>query len=391
MESVFALEAFPERAYQSVFLAGPTPRSNYVSSWRPGALRFLQEKGFEGTIFIPEPRDNNFGKKLSDEEWQSQVEWEREGLKRADCILFWVPRRMDILPGLTTNVEFGLYAHFGKSVLGMPEDAEHVRGLFSKAKEFSIPTCITLERTVGAALQFIGPGAWRKGGECEVPLFIWRTESFQSWYQNLLAVGNRLDGAELLWIHRVGPHKSLLALWGLRVKVYFSSENRHKSHEFLISRRDISATMLWRRRENLLDSEVVLIRECRPAARTADGYIHELPGGSTYKEGVSPHELAGEETWEETGLSFEPSRFVAHGSRQAKGTLSVHHEYLFSVSLTERELAWYREAAEQGITFGELGGAERTYIEVRTLRHILTERLVDWTNIGMIAQVVLGM
>ena len=42
-------------------------------------------------------------------EFLNQVEWERDGLMNADIILFYVPRKFPELPGLTTNVEFGMY------------------------------------------------------------------------------------------------------------------------------------------------------------------------------------------------------------------------------------------------------------------------------------------
>ena len=39
---------------KSIFLAGPTPRSKEVKSWRPEAIRLLKEKGFDGVVFVPE-------------------------------------------------------------------------------------------------------------------------------------------------------------------------------------------------------------------------------------------------------------------------------------------------------------------------------------------------
>lgn len=388
MELVYTLESFPERVCKSIFLAGPTPRSNNVSSWRPEALRILKEKGFDGVVYVPESRDGNFGKQFTEKEYQEQLLWENQGLKTADCILFWVPRQMDTMPALTTNVEFGLYANFGKSILGAPENAENVRYLFAKAEEFSIPTFRTLEETVEAAISFIGSGEWREEGECDVPLHVWRSDSFQAWYKSFIRAGNRLDGAELLWVYRIGPQKLSIFAWVLRVKAWVGSESRHKSHDFVISRRDLSAVLLLRRHMNILDSEVVLVKEFRISARTPDGFIHELPGGSTFKKDVSPKEVAAAEVREETGLAFEPSRMHPHGSRQCFGTFSGHHAHLFSIDLTMEELKFYQKMATLGTTFGDGLGSEKTYIEVKTIRQILEERLVDWTTIGMISQVI---
>lgn len=40
---------------KSIFLADPTPRSADVPSWRPEAVRLLDEEfRFDGTVFVPE-------------------------------------------------------------------------------------------------------------------------------------------------------------------------------------------------------------------------------------------------------------------------------------------------------------------------------------------------
>ena len=39
-------------------------------------------------------------------------------------IVFWVPRRLKDMMGLTTNVEFGLYVRGGRVVYGRPDWAE---------------------------------------------------------------------------------------------------------------------------------------------------------------------------------------------------------------------------------------------------------------------------
>ena len=53
---------------------------------------------------------------------------------------------------------------------------------------------------------------------------IWRTPSFGSWYGNLLAVGNRLDGAVVEWSFRVGPRKTHLLFWSLLVDIHVTAE-----------------------------------------------------------------------------------------------------------------------------------------------------------------------
>lgn len=109
----------------AIFLAGPTPRSQDVESWRPGAIRLLNHWGFDGMVLVPERRDRQV--KI---DYLDQVEWEYRGLQGAKAILFWVPRDMEKMPALTTNVEFGCYVGKHPNVFyGRPEGAPHTRYL----------------------------------------------------------------------------------------------------------------------------------------------------------------------------------------------------------------------------------------------------------------------
>jgi hypothetical protein len=108
----------------SLFLAGPTPRSHRVKSWRPEAVHILNTLKFSGTVLIPERQDWNVGFDYLD-----QVEWEFAGLEQANALLFWVPRDLDDLPGFTTNVEFGRYVGSGRMIYGRPEGRPHNRYL----------------------------------------------------------------------------------------------------------------------------------------------------------------------------------------------------------------------------------------------------------------------
>jgi len=75
-------------------------------------------------------------------------EWEWSGLALSDVVMFWVPRNMQTLPGLTTNVEFGMLVESGKVVLGTPNDGEHNGYLQRLATRFLIPQAHTLSETV---------------------------------------------------------------------------------------------------------------------------------------------------------------------------------------------------------------------------------------------------
>lgn len=392
MKVVYAGQSGPESWTSAIFLAGPTPRDASTPSWRPQALHLLEQMGYTGVVFVPEPAD---GKWLSGgDAYQEQVEWERQCLDLADVIVFWVPRVMGgqhPMPALTTNVEFGLYVSSDKVVLGAPAWADSIRyleTLVSGARHQ------TLEATLQAALDRIGQGAVRVGGERGVPLHIWNLPSFQSWYGSLCKAGNRLDEAKLLWHFR--PQKAVLAFCFV-LKVWIASEGRWKENEFVFTRTDISTVVLYHHddkwaegsRDRLLNTRVVLIREFRSPARTQDGFIRELPGGSSAKPNEDPLRVASDEVHEETGLIIPAGRIRSFGSRQVCGTLSSHHAHLFAAELTDVEMEQALLLAQQGEAHGVEEDSERTYVEIHTYGDLLQNRQVDWSTLGLISSVLL--
>ena len=138
----------------SIFLAGPTPRSPEVASWRPEALKALAEAGFDGTVYLPEPRSKGVSRS-----YDEQVGWETDALTAATCIMFWVPR--DLAPdangyprmgALTTNVEFGAWMKSGKAVLGYPPAAQKMGYLMWHAQREGVPVHHDLASTVQEAM-----------------------------------------------------------------------------------------------------------------------------------------------------------------------------------------------------------------------------------------------
>lgn len=108
---------------KSLVLCGPTPRSDEVKSWRPTAIKILEELQFDGIVYVPEYKSEICFN------YEEQVNWEREVYKSAKIIIFWVPRKKPDMLGLTTNVEFGYWLKTGKCIYGRPSDAERVRYL----------------------------------------------------------------------------------------------------------------------------------------------------------------------------------------------------------------------------------------------------------------------
>lgn len=104
----------------SVFLAGPTPRSEDVLSWRPEIIQAFNEINEDITLFVPE-----YGEIVQDEtnNYEDQCEWEWHHLHIADAIIFWVPRHMESLPGFTTNCEFGFWVKSSNVLYGRPDGA----------------------------------------------------------------------------------------------------------------------------------------------------------------------------------------------------------------------------------------------------------------------------
>lgn len=105
---------------KSIFLAGPTPRSIDVETWRKEAISILNELGFDGIVYVPELEVDN-----RTFNYENQVWWEREALYNASTIIFWIPRSTQ-LPAYTTNVEYGYWIakNSDKCLYGRPDDSE---------------------------------------------------------------------------------------------------------------------------------------------------------------------------------------------------------------------------------------------------------------------------
>jgi len=384
MQVVYAPEAPPSQFTKSLFLAGPSPRNPDQPNWRPEALAALEAMGYDGVVFVPLPRNGDWS-----HGYDAQVEWELTHLNMADVVLFWVPRSKD-LPAMTTNVEFGSFYDTGKAILGYPKDATQMRYLDHLAKTESVTVCGTLEDTLRAAVTRLGTGALRTGGERDVPLHIWKLQHFQGWFKAQRAAGNHLHGARLLWSFRVGPAKGFTFAFVLRVDVHIESEGRNKTNEFIFARPDISTVVAYRKRAVLADTDIVLIREFRSPARTADGFIREVPGGSSWKPGEDPFVTAAHELSEETGFNVDPSRLRKIGARQLCGTLSVHQAHVFACEVTAEELVALRKQQEDGTVFGVVEDSERTYIEVKRLGDLIASasNALDWSMLGMILTAV---
>lgn len=391
---VYTGETPPEEFTSSIFLAGPSPRKDGDPNWRTEAIAYLEETAYEGVVFAPTYRD----KPTEAFDYDKQVGWERKWLNASDYIVFWIPRDLEKLPGFTTNVEFGLWLRSGKILLGSPPGAPKMDYLNWWAEVEFIPRFETLPALLDATLEKLGVWAvrddsldLRTGGEREVPRSLWERAEFQSWYKSQKAVGNRLDGAEVVWNFRVGKRKERTFLWALHVNMWVESEQRSKTNEVVIFRPDVSTIVAFCRppkdsgKDQFLDTEIALVREYRSPANNHLAMVVEVPGGSSVKLGMDADVVASMELEEETGLSIEQSRFRYVNKRQIASTLCAHRAHVYSVELTTTEMLTLKW--DGGEPHGNEADSERTYVEIQTVRQILwRSESVDFSNVGMICE-----
>ncbi|GHJ48433.1 hypothetical protein Cs7R123_57750 [Catellatospora sp. TT07R-123] len=377
---VYAGQEPPDWWDAALFLAGPTPRSPDVASWRPVALKLLDEL-WQGpgrlAVFVPETETGGMP-----HGWDAQVGWEDACLHLSDAIVFWVPRDLATLPGFTTNVEWGRWEGSGRVVLGAPADAPGLRYLRHYAEVHGAPVAGTLAGTLAAALAAVTPGQRRAGAHRQLPLPLWRDAGVRTWLAAQEAAGNRLRSARVAWTWP-GPDQRPF-FWAAHVAVEVTAEGRVKDTEVVLGRPDVSAVVAYLPAARPADTRVVLVREFRSSAVTTDGYVHELPGGST-RPGAGPLDplaTAVAELAEETGLRVDPARLRAHGARQVAATLSAHRLHLFSLELTEAELTALADGPrEHGVT----ADGEHTTVEITTYGALFDTADVDWSTLALVA------
>lgn len=388
---VYAKEEVPKNLTSSIFLAGCTPRENLDLEWRNKAIEILDNLNYEGVVFLPIDRDResipfNFSR------YEEQIDWERKCCKLADKIVFWIPRefRPDFeMLGQTTNVEFGLYFNFNKLMIGSPDKAvanSYLKYLCKNEKD--IFWYNNLEELLRDTVKSLNP-VFRKGIECKIPEHIYSSSQFQNWYQSMKNNNNELVDFEELYSWYM-PKAKKLFLSVFKPSVYIKEEDRIKSNEFVVARTDISHICAYYRPDNeILNSEIVLVKEFRSPVRNNKGYVYELPGGSSLKDNSSALETASQELEEEIGLLVEPDRFKFVDSRQSASTLCSHKINLYSVRLTKDEIDKIKKDSQHNVTHGIQEATELTYSLVVTYNDILKGKYpVDFTNLGMIQSVI---
>ena len=381
MKPVYVYRPFPQTFTKSLYLAGPTPRDAEVPSWRPQALKLLEDFNYDGVVFIPESQD---GKRSSD--YEQQMDWELKAMRRSDLILFWVPAEKDTMPANTTRVELGLQVHSGKVILGIPKDAYKTRYMEKLAEKYHIVSHETLEDTVKAALTKLGSGAERSGAECLVPLEIWRAPHFQQWYAAQTSAGHVLEDVQNIeWVFRVGSDRAFPLFLAMHVTVKVSGEDRVKSNEVVIIRPSLVTVCAYCPGDTRERDRFILVKEYRTSAMNEQGFVFELPGGCSFQPDVDQIDVAIDELEQETGRRLARERFRLIGRHQLAATMIANEALLLAARLEPSEMDAI--AARQGEMHGNSSETEKTYLYVFTRQQLMEGKLVDYATLGQISLV----
>jgi len=379
MDIIYAREPFPIKITKTLYLADYSTEKPRISTWYQDALDILAQKQYDGSVYVPFIPDGS-----SFQDFSEQLVWHQTAMDRSDVIVFWIPGDSEQFTTYMTFTEFERRVKGRNVIWGYPRNISRLNVMDELARQYGVPIIHTLSEAVDCALRILGEGAERQGGETHVPLYLWNLPHFQNWLLAQKKVGNSLDDVysiELKFF--VGPkRKPFLLYWGMHVNLFVAAEQRHKSNELVLSRPDIQHIVVyhWPSGKSLDEVEIVLIQEFRSTTTTQDGFIREIPGGSS--DAVT-------EFKEEVGISLEPHRLIEIDSRQLSGTTTAHKAHVFAVHLTAFEMEQIKK--QQGHSYGNSAETEVTYPEVYTVKELLKKPHTDWSNLGMILTVLHAM
>lgn len=383
LTTIHAGEPLPQLLRASLLLSGPV---DVAEDWRARAIQYLGQAGYDGIVLVPEPRPQVEHPPSP----ERVAAWQADLLERVDAVLLWLPGAVGFLAGEL----IGRLSRSGRLVVGVQPgagtpDAERVIGLLAGRK---VPLARSLEDAVRMVLPMVLPSSPRRGGERSVPLSLWRSPSFQRWYQSLRRAGHRLEELQVEWTFRSRGVGRPPFLWAVRPRVRIAGEGREYSVEAVIGRPDVSSVVLYKPQPHKGggrgDTLVVLVREFRAAGRGESGSVRLLPGGSAQRASereTDPTTTAVQEVLEETGLRLLPNQLepVPLGSRQVASTLSSHVANLFRAELTAEQLVYLRDIERSKQPLGS-GPSERCYLEIRSLTEAAASPDLDWGQLGML-------
>jgi 8-oxo-dGTP pyrophosphatase MutT (NUDIX family) len=376
MKIIFSDEQLPDTITKTLFLAGPSIRDYKETDWRKNAISILEELKYDGIVFIPIPSPVFYGKTpLSKSSYDNQIKWEQNARRMSDVILFWILRDLDKKAyGLTTNFELGEDLNTGKVTYGRPDNADKCRYTDTCVTEKGLPIFQCLNELIKYSLTFLF-NVKRENGERFIQSSLWKNHNFVNWLQLNKKVGNYLEDAKVITVF-----PSILGIdifsYIIQVNVFIKNENRYKSNEIILSRKDLTSVLPYFKKDG--QTYIVLVKEYRTPVRNADNYVYELPGGSG--NGL---ENAQKELVEETNLNIEQSRFQFVNTRQVSSTFSVHTNSIYRVELNEEEINYILNVAKNNIVFEDEEGCERTFIEILNINNLFNKP-IDYGNLGAI-------
>jgi len=140
----------------SIFLAGPIVRGK-ENDWHENAYKIFEKmlenpiyKRFNFDVNLITPKRQII---LDDKKLVNQIENEKDAMNKSQLIMFWIPREMNKMIGMSTQFELGYWysKNYKKLIVGIPKNAEKVRYI----KEFmknDIQFYNTLDETIQMVL-----------------------------------------------------------------------------------------------------------------------------------------------------------------------------------------------------------------------------------------------
>jgi len=143
MNVIYAKEKIDLKGLKSIYLVSLGKKYELI-------LDILEKKKYSDYVLVPESRNK------AKSSYFENIEWEQEGLKVINGILFWIDRDLKNSPGFEVNVLFGEWYKSGKIVLGAPKEAPEMKYLRYLAVREKIPVLNTIEDTIDAVLKLVG-------------------------------------------------------------------------------------------------------------------------------------------------------------------------------------------------------------------------------------------
>ncbi|MGW2858318.1 hypothetical protein [Streptomyces sp. NPDC001205] len=376
---VHAGEPFPTEWNACVLLADADAKS----LWRQTALDALREAwtGF-GRLVVFVPRQGD-GSPMTTE----HDEWVTRAVSCADEIIVRCPS------GAAGPLQQGLLADSptaavcGRLVVMAP-DGEPDPLLSRWLERHAAPVADGAAEAAAIAIERIGRGRDRKGGERDVPLLAARTTGYFWWSSALRDAGRALVSAEIEWVHNDEDTGHRALWWSMRARIRHA--DYHVTSELLLCHPMMTSVVAYRRREKWTDCELVLVPcgnslSSSPVREAPKGLALRLPTILTDFSGGGDQRERGRRTLHELlGLDdIDTDRLRTLGGRNDSSLVAANRNVTV-LELTEDELASLSSRNN-----GATGSAAGTPLVIYRVADLLAEPVCDWATVGAITRAVM--